>query len=150
MASVILKNIVKRFGKTEVVHGIDLEIGDKEFVVLVGPSGCGKSTVLRLIAGLEEITEGEIWIDERIVNDVAPKDRKTAMVFQNYALYPHMNVFKNMAFGLTLAKKPRAEIEERVQVLASSTVAEVQHPGEVVQPGGLQVHEGQRLAGHLS
>ena len=118
MASVVLKNIVKRFGRTEVVHGIDLEIGDKEFVVLVGPSGCGKSTVLRLIAGLEEITDGEIWIDDRIVNNVAPKDRKTAMVFQNYALYPHMNVFKNMAFGLTLAKKPRAEIEIRVQVAA--------------------------------
>jgi ABC-type sugar transport system ATPase subunit len=118
MASVVLKNIVKRFGRTEVVHGIDLEIGDKEFVVLVGPSGCGKSTVLRLIAGLEEITDGEIWIDDRMVNNVAPKDRKTAMVFQNYALYPHMNVYKNMAFGLTLAKKPQAEIENRVQVAA--------------------------------
>ncbi len=119
MASVVLKNVVKRFGKTEVVHGINLEIGDKEFVVLVGPSGCGKSTVLRLIAGLEEISGGEIWIDDRIVNDVAPKDRKTAMVFQNYALYPHMNVFKNMAFGLSLAKKPRAEIEKRVQEAAA-------------------------------
>ncbi|MFZ0614128.1 MAG: sn-glycerol-3-phosphate ABC transporter ATP-binding protein UgpC [Desulfobacterales bacterium] len=124
MANVVLKNVVKRFGKTEVVHGIDLDVDDKEFVVLVGPSGCGKSTVLRLIAGLEEITEGEIWIDNRIVNDVAPKDRKTAMVFQNYALYPHMNVFKNMAFGLTLAKRPRAEIEERVQ--AAATMLELQ------------------------
>jgi len=124
MASVVLKNVVKRFGKTEVVHGIDLEIRDKEFVVLVGPSGCGKSTVLRLIAGLEEITGGEIWIDDRIVNNVAPKDRKTAMVFQNYALYPHMDVFKNMAFGLTLAKKPRAEIEERVQ--SAATMLELQ------------------------
>ncbi len=124
MANVVLKHIVKRFGKTEVVHGIDLDVVDKEFVVLVGPSGCGKSTVLRLIAGLEEITEGEIWIDDRLVNDVAPKDRKTAMVFQNYALYPHMNVFKNMAFGLTLAKRPRAEIEERVQ--AAATMLELQ------------------------
>ena len=118
MASVVLKNVIKRFGKTEVVHGIDLDISDKEFVVLVGPSGCGKSTILRLIAGLEEITEGEIRIGDRVVNHVAPKDRKTAMVFQNYALYPHMNVFKNMAFGLTLAKKPREEIEERVQAAA--------------------------------
>lgn len=119
MASVVLKNVVKRFGKTEVVHGIDLDIVDKEFVVLVGPSGCGKSTILRLIAGLEEITEGEISIGNRVVNDVAPKDRKTAMVFQNYALYPHMNVFNNMAFGLKLAKKPREEIEQRVQVAAT-------------------------------
>jgi len=114
MASVILKNIVKRFGKTEVVHKINLEIADREFVVLVGPSGCGKSTTLRMIAGLEKITEGEIFIEERLVNEVAPKDRDAAMVFQNYALYPHMNVFNNMSFGLKLRKTPKAEIQKRV------------------------------------
>ena len=114
MASVTLENVVKTFGKTEVVHGIDLQIADKEFVVLVGPSGCGKSTTLRMIAGLEEISSGTIRIAERVVNDVAPKDRDAAMVFQNYALYPHMNVFKNMSFGLELRKTPKAEIRERV------------------------------------
>ncbi len=118
MAKVILENIVKRFGKTEVVHGIDLDIEDLEFVVLVGPSGCGKSTVLRMIAGLEKITKGKIHIGDQIVNDVAPKDRGCAMVFQNYALYPHMNVFNNMSFGLKLSKTPRAEIENRVQEAA--------------------------------
>ena len=118
MAKVILENIVKRFGKTEVVHGIDLDIEDLEFVVLVGPSGCGKSTVLRMIAGLEKITKGKIHIGDQIVNDVAPKDRGCAMVFQNYALYPHMNVFNNMSFGLRLSKTPRAEIENRVQEAA--------------------------------
>jgi multiple sugar transport system ATP-binding protein len=118
MASVILKNVVKRFGKTEVVHKINLEIADREFVVLVGPSGCGKSTTLRMVAGLEKITEGEIFIEERLVNDVAPKDRDAAMVFQNYALYPHMNVFNNMSFGLKLRKTPKAEIQKRVNEAA--------------------------------
>jgi len=115
MANVILKDIIKNYGKTEVLHGINLDIADKEFVVLVGPSGCGKSTALRMIAGLEEITSGTIEIADRIVNDVAPKDRDAAMVFQNYALYPHMNVYKNMSFGLTLKKMPKEEIESRVK-----------------------------------
>lgn len=118
MAKVILENIVKQFGRTEVVHGIDLNIENLEFVVLVGPSGCGKSTVLRMIAGLEKITKGKIYIGDQIVNDVAPKDRGCAMVFQNYALYPHMNVYKNMSFGLLLSKTPKAEIEKRVQEAA--------------------------------
>jgi len=100
MAQVILEKVVKAFGKTEVVHGIDLEIQNREFAVLVGPSGCGKSTVLRMIAGLEQITGGTIQIGDRMVNDVAPKDRSVAMVFQNYALYPHLNVYNNMSFGL--------------------------------------------------
>ena len=98
MASVNLKQIRKRFGQTEVVHGVDVSIEDGEFVVLVGPSGCGKSTLLRMIAGLEEISAGEIYIGEKLVNSVAPKERDIAMVFQNYALYPHMTVFDNMAF----------------------------------------------------
>ncbi|TFG37768.1 MAG: sn-glycerol-3-phosphate ABC transporter ATP-binding protein UgpC, partial [Syntrophobacterales bacterium] len=118
MAEVVLKGVVKRFGKVEVVHGVDLEFHDKEFIVLVGPSGCGKSTILRMIAGLEKITKGDIFIDEVLINDVAPKDRGIAMVFQNYALYPHMNVFNNMSFGLKLSKKPMEEIKQRVQEVA--------------------------------
>jgi multiple sugar transport system ATP-binding protein len=119
MANVILNNIVKKYGKIEVVHGISLDIADKEFVVLVGPSGCGKSTVLRMVAGLEKITSGTVAIGDRIVNDVAPKDRDAAMVFQNYALYPHMNVFNNMSFGLKLSKTPKPEILERVKEAAA-------------------------------
>ncbi len=119
MANVILKDVYKKYGKLEVVHGINLNIKDKEFVVFVGPSGCGKSTVLRMIAGLEEITAGTIEIADRVVNDVAPKDRDAAMVFQNYALYPHMNVYKNMSFGLTLRKMPKDEIEKRVRETAA-------------------------------
>lgn len=119
MAKVILEKVIKAFGKIEVVHGIDLEIKDLEFAVLVGPSGCGKSTVLRMVAGLEQITSGVIHIGDRAVNDVAPKDRSVAMVFQNYALYPHMNVFNNMSFGLKLRKKPKEEIEKRVNDAAS-------------------------------
>ncbi|OGR16575.1 MAG: glycerol-3-phosphate ABC transporter ATP-binding protein [Desulfobacterales bacterium GWB2_56_26] len=118
MAQVILNNVVKRFGKTEVVHGVDLTIADNEFLVLVGPSGCGKSTLLRMVAGLEEISEGRILIDGKVVNDVAPKDRGCAMVFQNYALYPHMNVYKNMSFGLTIKGFSKTEIEQRVQEAA--------------------------------
>jgi len=120
MARVDLKKVVKRFGKVEVVHGIDLEINDVEFVVLVGPSGCGKSTTLRMIAGLEEISDGEIFIDDQRINNLAPKDRGVAMVFQNYALYPHMNVFNNMAFGLKLRKTPKPDIEKRVQRAADT------------------------------
>jgi multiple sugar transport system ATP-binding protein len=114
MAQVALRKIVKMFDKTPAVQGIDLDISDREFIVLVGPSGCGKSTTLRMIAGLEEATSGEIFIGDQLVNDVPPKDRDIAMVFQNYALYPHMTVFENMSFGLRLRKFPKAEIKERV------------------------------------
>ncbi|MGH7155685.1 MAG: ABC transporter ATP-binding protein, partial [Acetobacteraceae bacterium] len=118
MAQVTLRKVVKKFDQTEAVRGIDLDIADQEFVVLVGPSGCGKSTTLRMIAGLEEISEGEIWIGGDVVNDVPPRDRDIAMVFQNYALYPHMSVFDNMAFGLKLRKFPRDEIKRRVDEAA--------------------------------
>src|SRR6201993_871855 len=118
MAQVALRNVVKTFDKTPAVQGIDLDIADKEFIVLVGPSGCGKSTTLRMIAGLEEISGGDIAIGGDVVNDVPPKDRDIAMVFQNYALYPHMNVYENMSFGLKLKKTPRAEIDRRVKQAA--------------------------------
>lgn len=118
MASVTLKNVVKRFGDVIAVNNVSLEIQDQEFVVLVGPSGCGKTTTLRMIAGLEEVDEGEIYIDDVLVNDVPPKDRDIAMVFQNYALYPHMNVYDNMAFGLRLRKFPKDEIDRRVKEAA--------------------------------
>src|SRR5438552_6852502 len=107
MAEVLLRNVVKRFDNVEAVRSINLDIPDNEFVVLVGPSGCGKSTTLRMIAGLEEVTEGEILIGGNVVNDVPPKDRDIAMVFQNYALYPHMTVFENMSFGLRLRRTPK-------------------------------------------
>jgi multiple sugar transport system ATP-binding protein len=115
MADVALNNVVKRFDRDEAVRGISLNIPDKEFIVLVGPSGCGKTTTLRMIAGLEEATAGEILIDGQVVNDVPPKDRDIAMVFQNYALYPHMTVFENMSFGLKLRRVPKTEIKERVE-----------------------------------
>jgi multiple sugar transport system ATP-binding protein len=115
MAQVALRKIVKMFDKTPAVQGIDLDIADREFIVLVGPSGCGKSTTLRMVAGLEEATSGEIYIGDQLVNDVPPKDRDIAMVFQNYALYPHMTVFENMSFGLRLRKFPKADIKERVE-----------------------------------
>jgi multiple sugar transport system ATP-binding protein len=118
MAQVALRNVVKTFDKTPAVQGIDLDIADREFIVLVGPSGCGKSTTLRMIAGLEEATSGEIYIGDQLVNDVPPKDRDIAMVFQNYALYPHMTVFENMSFGLRLKKFPKQEIKERVEAAA--------------------------------
>ena len=114
MAGVTLSRIVKAYGSLEVVHGIDLDVKEREFVVLVGPSGCGKSTTLRMIAGLEEITGGELSIDGRYVNRVAPKDRDVAMVFQNYALYPHLNVADNMAFGLRIRRTPKAEIKKAI------------------------------------
>jgi multiple sugar transport system ATP-binding protein len=114
MASVDIGKVDKFFGTTQVLYGVEIEIGDGEFVVLVGPSGCGKSTLLRMIAGLEEISNGEIAIGGRVVNNVPPKDRDIAMVFQNYALYPHMTVFDNMAFSLKLAKAPKDEIKKRV------------------------------------
>ena len=115
MAQVTLSKVVKKFDQTEAVRGIDLDIADQEFVVLVGPSGCGKSTLLRMLAGLENITSGEIRIGERVVNRVPPKARDIAMVFQNYALYPHMTVFENMSFGLRLRRFPKAQIRERVE-----------------------------------
>ncbi len=119
MASVKLNDISKSFQKgTNIIHNINLEVNDGEFLVLVGPSGCGKSTTLRMIAGLEDPTSGEIFIGERFVTNLAPKDRDIAMVFQNYALYPHMNVYENMAFGLKLRKFPKKEIESRVQEAA--------------------------------
>jgi sn-glycerol 3-phosphate transport system ATP-binding protein len=115
MATLELRDVKKTFGKLEVVHGITIGIDKGEFVVIVGPSGCGKSTLLRMVAGLEEITAGEVAIAGRVVNDLEPKDRDIAMVFQNYALYPHMNVFDNMAYGLRMRGMPRAEIEARVR-----------------------------------
>src|ERR1700736_1680082 len=114
MAGLKLQNIVKRFGQIEVIHGVSLQIEDGEFVVFVGPSGCGKSTMLRIIAGLEEATEGEVWIGGRQVNDIDPANRGVAMVFQTYALYPHMSVEENMGFGLRMAKRPKHEIKQRV------------------------------------
>ncbi|MFW6148802.1 MAG: ABC transporter ATP-binding protein [Atribacterota bacterium] len=118
MARVVLKNFTKKFKDVIAVDNISIDIQDKEFAVLVGPSGCGKSTTLRAIAGLEEITSGEIYIGDKLVNDIPPKDRDIAMVFQNYALYPHMDVYNNMAFGLKLRKFPKAEIDQRVQEAA--------------------------------
>jgi multiple sugar transport system ATP-binding protein len=119
MAKVLLENVSKVYaGGVKAVDNATLEIGDQEFVVLVGPSGCGKSTTLRMVAGLEEISSGNIFIDGKRVNDVPPKDRDIAMVFQNYALYPHMTVYKNMAFGLMLRKYPKAEIDQRVREAA--------------------------------
>ncbi len=118
MAEVRLRKIIKRYDEVEAVRGIDLDIADKEFVVLVGPSGCGKTTTLRMIAGLEDITDGEIQIGEHVMNDVPPKDRDIAMVFQNYALYPHMSVHENMSFGLRLKKTPKEEIARRVDKAA--------------------------------
>jgi multiple sugar transport system ATP-binding protein len=114
MASVAIRNVTKAFGSFEVIHGVDILIGEGEFVVLVGPSGCGKSTLLRMVAGLENITSGEIKIGDRVVNNVPPKERDTAMVFQNYALYPHMTVAANMGFSLKVRGAPKTEIKSRV------------------------------------
>ena len=122
MAAIQLKNVIKRYGSgksaNQVIHGVNAQIADGEFVVIVGPSGCGKSTLLRMVAGLEEISEGEILIGNRVVNDLEPAERDIAMVFQNYALYPHMSVFDNMAYGLKIAKVPLEEIKTRVDMAA--------------------------------
>ena len=118
MADVTLRKVVKRYDEVEAVRGIDLDIADHEFVVLVGPSGCGKSTTLRMIAGLEDISDGDIMIGGDVINDVPPKDRDIAMVFQNYALYPHMTVAENMSFGLRLKRYPKAEIKSRIDEAA--------------------------------
>jgi multiple sugar transport system ATP-binding protein len=118
LAEVKLSNVVKKFGRTQVIYGVDVDIADGEFVVLVGPSGCGKSTLLRMIAGLEEITAGQISIGGRVVNDVPPKDRDIAMVFQSYALYPHKSVAENMGFALKIKRLPKSEINEKVKKAA--------------------------------
>ncbi|TWT03875.1 ABC transporter ATP-binding protein [Reyranella sp. CPCC 100927] len=139
MAQVTLRKLVKTYDETPAVRGIDLDIADKEFIVLVGPSGCGKSTTLRMIAGLEEITGGEIAIGGDVVNDVPPKDRDIAMVFQNYALYPHMSVFENMSFGLRLKKVPKDEIRRRVD-----DAARILDITELLQRKPKQLSGGQR------
>jgi multiple sugar transport system ATP-binding protein len=118
MASVTYDHVYKRFGETIAVNDMNIDVADQEFLVLVGPSGCGKTTALRLLAGLEEISDGKILIGDRTVNDVAPKDRDIAMVFQSYALYPHLSVYDNMAFGLKLRKLPKEEIKRRVNEAA--------------------------------
>src|SRR5258706_10559482 len=115
MAAVSLRDVRKTYADLQVIHGVSVDIADGEFMVIVGPSGCGKSTLLRMVAGLETISAGEIVIGERVVNDLEPKDRDIAMVFQNYALYPHMSVYDNMAYGLRIRSFTSAQIEERVQ-----------------------------------
>jgi sn-glycerol 3-phosphate transport system ATP-binding protein len=129
MAAITIRNVVKRYGKgrqeLQVIHGVNAQIGDGEFVVIVGPSGCGKSTLLRMVAGLEEISGGEIEIGGRVVNNLEPAERDIAMVFQNYALYPHMSVFQNMAYGLKIRKMPEAQISERVDKAAG--ILELSH-----------------------
>ena len=144
MASLSLRNVYKRYpGGVTAVSDFNLEIEDKEFIILVGPSGCGKSTTLRMVAGLEEISDGEVYIGDRLVNDVAPKDRDIAMVFQNYALYPHMTVFDNMAFGLKLRKTPKDEIRRRVEEAAR--VLDIAHLLER-KPKALSGGQRQRVA----
>ena len=118
MAGITFEHIYKRYGDVIAVNDLNIEVADKEFIVFVGPSGCGKSTSLRMLAGLEEISDGRILIGDRVVNDVPPKDRDIAMVFQSYALYPHMSVYDNMAFGLKLRKVPKAEIDKKVKEAA--------------------------------
>ena len=118
MAKLSLRNVQKHYANLQVVHGIDMEIGDGEFIVIVGPSGCGKSTLLRMVAGLEPITGGEVWIGDRVVNELEPAERDIAMVFQNYALYPHMSVFDNMAYGLKIRGLPKSDIQARVEQAA--------------------------------
>ena len=139
MATVEVRSVVKRFGSVQVLHGIDATIEDRSFVVLLGPSGCGKSTLLRMIAGLEQVTEGEIAIGGRVVNDVEPKSRDVAMVFQNYALYPHMKVFDNMAFSLKLAKIDSTTIKQKVE-----RAAEILNLTEYLERYPRQLSGGQR------
>src|SRR5512145_1333096 len=144
MAIVELSNISKVYqGGVKAVDSANLTINDREFVVLVGPSGCGKTTTLRMVAGLEEITSGELYIDGKMMNDVAPKDRDIAMVFQNYALYPHMTVYDNMAFGLKIRKYPKAEINQRV-----NEAAQILHIEELLdrKPRALSGGQRQRVA----
>ena len=143
MASITLKNVVKRYGKgptaNQVIHGVNADIKDGEFIVIVGPSGCGKSTLLRMVAGLEEISEGDISIGNRVVNKLEPSERDIAMVFQNYALYPHMSVFDNMAYGLKIAKVPVDEIKTRVD-----KAAKILELGTLLQRKPRELSGGQR------
>src|SRR5574344_1922020 len=139
MAEVILKNIKKAYDKNLIIDGVDLEIKDKEFLVLVGASGCGKSTILRMIAGLEDITDGEIFIGDKKVNKIPPKDRDIAFVFQSYALYPHMTVRENIAFGLKMRKVDKATIEKKVQ-----EAADILNLGEYLDRKPKQLSGGQR------
>src|SRR5438552_13158949 len=143
MASLSIRNVVKRYGgalhETQVIHGVSAEIADGEFIVIVGPSGCGKSTLLRMVAGLEEISDGEIAIGTRVVNQVEPAERDIAMVFQNYALYPHMSVYDNMAYGLKIAKRPKAEIDARV-----AKAAKILELGHLLERKPRQLSGGQR------
>ncbi|MCL5110398.1 MAG: sn-glycerol-3-phosphate ABC transporter ATP-binding protein UgpC [Chloroflexi bacterium] len=139
MAKVTLEHVTKKFGDVIAVNDVNIDIQDKEFLVLVGPSGCGKSTTLRMVAGLEEISAGNVYIGDRLVNDVAPKDRDIAMVFQSYALYPHMSVYDNLAFGLKLRKTPKAEIDRRVK-----QAADILMIGELLNRKPKQLSGGQR------
>ena len=143
MAGLTIRGVTKSYGETQVMHGVDLDIEDGEFVVYVGPSGCGKSTLLRMIAGLEEISGGEISIGDRVVNEVAPSKRGVAMVFQTYALYPHMSVYNNMAFGLKQIKTPKDEIDRRVR-----EAAKILHIEEYLErtPRALSGGQRQRVA----
>ncbi|MEO0945795.1 MAG: sn-glycerol-3-phosphate ABC transporter ATP-binding protein UgpC [Pseudomonadota bacterium] len=143
MPEIRLENLVKRYGKVEVLHGIELEMADNEFTVLVGPSGCGKSTTLRMIAGLEDVSEGEIWVDGKPVKHLEPKERNLAMVFQDYALYPHMNVAQNISFALRLARRPKAEIDKKVREVADM-VGLTEFLGR--KPGALSGGQRQRVA----
>lgn len=139
MANVKLSNISKSYGDTKVIENLDLEVSDNEFLVLVGPSGCGKSTLLRMIAGLEGVTDGELSIGDRVVNNLEPKDRNIAMVFQNYALYPHMNVYKNISFGLRAQKMPKDDIDKKVR-----EAAEILELTELLERKPAELSGGQR------
>src|SRR6476659_1343220 len=139
MAALTLRRVVKRFGQVEIIHGVNLDIVDGEFVVFVGPSGCGKSTLLRMIAGLEELTDGELRIGDQVVNDVEPAARGVAMVFQTYALYPHMTVQENMSFGLRMAGLPKSEIKSRVD-----RAADILHLTPLLSRRPKQLSGGQR------
>jgi sn-glycerol 3-phosphate transport system ATP-binding protein len=139
MAQVHLRGVKKSYDKLEVIHGVDIEIADGEFIVIVGPSGCGKSTLLRMVAGLERITGGEVAIGDRVVNELEPKDRDIAMVFQNYALYPHFSVYENMAYGLKIRGVSKAEIDQRVQ-----KAAKILELGSFLQRRPRQLSGGQR------
>jgi len=139
MAGLSLRSVVKRFGSYEIIHGVSLDVADGEFVVFVGPSGCGKSTLLRMIAGLEDISGGEISIGERVVNDVEPADRGIAMVFQSYALYPHMTVEQNLSFGLRMNGNPKADTDRRVK-----RAAEILQIGQLMDRRPKQLSGGQR------
>jgi sn-glycerol 3-phosphate transport system ATP-binding protein len=143
MAGVSFRNVTKKYGELQVIHGVTAEVADGEFVVIVGPSGCGKSTLLRMVAGLERISGGEIAIGARVVNDLEPKDRDIAMVFQNYALYPHMSVRENMAYGLRIRRMPRSDIDARVK-----RAAEILELGEYLErkPRALSGGQRQRVA----